>query len=107
MALEATADEPAPPDAVTVIITVLSIELIRQDKLEALATVELNVSGVVIEMQVTVLARHDGAGLACSVPPFIHPDTGRRPAVKLPADLWRAVSDEVLAALAETRGNAE
>ena len=96
-----TAGEPAPPDAVTVIVTVLSIELIRQDKLEALATVELNVSGVVIEMQVTVLVRNDGAGLACSVPPFIHPDTGRRPAVKLPPDLWRAVCDEVLAAVAD------
>ena len=75
MAPGETAGEPAPPDAVTVIITVLSIELIRQDKLEALATVELNVSDVV-EMQVMVLARHDGAGLACSVPPFIQPCQG-------------------------------
>ena len=100
MAPGATADGPAPPDAVTVVLTVRNVELMRQGILEALATVELDVSGVLIELQVTVLAtRH--AGLCCSVPTFTRPDKGRVPAVKLPADLWQAVSEQVLAAVAE------
>ena len=100
MAPGATADGPAPPDAVTVVLTVHNVEMMRQGLLEALVAVELDLSGILIELQVMVLAPREG-GLCCLVPSFTRPDKSRVPAVKLPSDLWQAVSDEVLAAVAQ------
>jgi hypothetical protein len=69
MAPGVTADGPAPPDAMTAVLTALEVEVMRQRILEAMATLELDVSGVLIELQVTGLAPREG-GPCSSVPTF-------------------------------------
>jgi hypothetical protein len=69
MAPGVTADGPAPPDAMTAVLTALDVEVMRQRILEAMATLELDMSGVLIELQVTGLAPREG-GPCSSVPTF-------------------------------------
>ena len=84
-------------DTTPVTITILSVERVAKGDVVALATVELEVAGVVIVLQGVAVTRQG----RCRAPLFRHPRTGHwLPAVRLPTSLSSAVATEVLATVA-------
>ncbi len=66
-------------------------------KLAALAIVDLDIGGAVLELQGVQIVRGPPGGLVCRMPPFRHPHDGRRlPGIVLPTELMTAIADEVL-----------
>ncbi len=71
------------------------------NKLLALAIVELDIGGAVLELQGVQVVRL-ATGLVCRTPPFRHPRDGRwLPGIVLPPEVMDAVANMVLDAFAE------
>ena len=95
--------EPVEAETLPVVYRVLGIErVVGASRLLALALVELEISGVVLRLQ-GVQVRRLSDGIGVEAPQFRHARTGKwLPALVLPAELSRALADEVLAELERT-----
>jgi hypothetical protein len=90
----------------TVNITVLSVMPARAGRLFALASVEIEIAGVTIELHGIRALRVAAAGAQIELPQFRDGGGLFRPVVTLPAELYGPITDAVLDALIE-RGMAK
>ncbi len=83
-------------DATTpVTITVLDVEQIRRGRLLALASVEVEIVGIVIRLQGVKIAQRPDGSKAVESPCYRGPDGRWLPAAVLPSDLAAGLADEV------------
>jgi hypothetical protein len=85
----------------SVAITVLSVTPIRASKLFALASVEINVDGVVIEIHGTRATRTPTGATRVELPTFRDARGQPRAAIVLPEEVYRPIGDAVLDVLIE------
>ena len=84
----------------TFAVRIAAIEHVRGScGVTALATVEVEVSGVAILVQGIRVVRAPGGRLCCLPPAFRHPDGRWQPAVTVSAELSETISAAVLAAM--------
>lgn len=83
-------------DKATVNVEVLGVEPVSAGRLVGLATVELDLDGIVVTLQGVRLLRRPDGRLDIEAPVFRHPSTGQwLPAVALPADLAKGIVEAV------------
>jgi stage V sporulation protein G len=85
----------------TVSITVLSVTPMRAGKLFALASVEINVDGVLIEIHGVRATRTATGATRVELPTFRDATGQPRTAIVLPAEIYRPIGDAVLEVLIE------
>jgi stage V sporulation protein G len=94
-------DEPSQAASSTVSITVLSVTPARAGRLFALASVEIDIDGVRIEVHGIRALRVDPVGTRIELPKFRDAGGFQRPAIILPEEVRGPIGDVVLAALVE------
>jgi hypothetical protein len=87
-------------------LTVLSVTPIRAGRLFALASVEIAIGGVAIELHGIRVRRLGTEGTGIELPQYRDAAGLTRPVVTLPPEVYRPLADAVLDALVE-RGLAE
>lgn len=94
----------ADPATTTVTFTVIQVERVQgAGRLVALATVELDVSGVVLTIHGMRVLRH-GQRLTTETPRFRDPASGTwLPALRIPNELGEAIARELIALLSHGR----
>ena len=91
----------APPATGTVNVTVLSVAPLRAGRLFALASVEIEIGGVEIELHGIRALRVGTEGTRIELPQYRDAAGLPRPVVTLPPEIYRPIGDAVLDALVE------
>ena len=93
--------QPYDPGSSTVSITVLSVTPMRAGKLFALASVEINIDGVLIEIRGIRATRTATGATKVALPTFRDAKGQPRAAIVLPEEIYRPIGTAVLDALLE------